>query len=119
MERLTDAGLMVPAALEAVHRAQADGSWAALDEVEQLVEPADLGNALDGRSEARSHGTVPALRQARDPRVDQHRQDRQHPRAEERADRGPRPPPADVPTSGARRRRPDFERRCPASTTSL
>lgn len=55
VQRLTDAGQMAPAGLEAVHRAHADGSWAALDEVEQLMEPADLRTALDSRPEARSH----------------------------------------------------------------
>lgn len=55
VQRLTEAGLMAPEGLTAVRQAQADGSWTALDEVEQLTEPTDLRAALDSRPEARSH----------------------------------------------------------------
>ena len=44
---LTARGLMRPAGLAAVERAQADGSWTALDEVEKLVVPDDLAAAFD------------------------------------------------------------------------
>lgn len=54
VERLTAAGLMAPAGIAVVEAARADGSWAALDEVEDLVEPDDLRRALDGRPAARA-----------------------------------------------------------------
>lgn len=55
VERLTAAGLMAPAGLAAVRGAQIDGSWEALDSVEQLTEPADLRWALDTQPQARAH----------------------------------------------------------------
>jgi uncharacterized protein YdeI (YjbR/CyaY-like superfamily) len=53
IERLAAAGLMAPAGIAAVEAAKADGSWSALDAVEDLVEPPDLAAAL---------GAVPAAR---------------------------------------------------------
>ncbi len=50
---LTEAGLMAPAGLAAVARAQADGTWSALDGVDALEEPADLIAALDAMPNAR------------------------------------------------------------------
>ena len=50
---LTEAGLMAPAGLAAVARAQADGTWSALDGVDALEEPADLTAALDAIPHAR------------------------------------------------------------------
>lgn len=47
IERLTGAGLMRDAGLAVVAAARADGSWIALDEVEDLLEPEDLCAALD------------------------------------------------------------------------
>lgn len=47
IERLTSAGLMRDAGAAAVAAARADGSWNALDEVEDLIEPEDLRVALD------------------------------------------------------------------------
>jgi uncharacterized protein YdeI (YjbR/CyaY-like superfamily) len=44
--RLIAAGLMAPAGLAAVARAQADGSWARLDGASALAEPEDLRAAL-------------------------------------------------------------------------
>jgi uncharacterized protein YdeI (YjbR/CyaY-like superfamily) len=44
--QLIQAGLMHPAGLAAVQRAQADGSWQALEDVETLQVPADLQAAL-------------------------------------------------------------------------
>jgi len=44
--RLTAEGLMTPAGLSAVERAQADGSWTRLDEIEAEVVPPDLAEAL-------------------------------------------------------------------------
>jgi uncharacterized protein YdeI (YjbR/CyaY-like superfamily) len=66
VERLTAAGLMAPAGLAAVTAAQEDGSWAALDEVEQLREPDDLRAALDARPAARRswHGFPRSTRRA-------------------------------------------------------
>jgi uncharacterized protein YdeI (YjbR/CyaY-like superfamily) len=53
VERLTAAGLMTPAGRAVVEAAKADGSWSALDDVENLVEPDDLRTALDAHPEAR------------------------------------------------------------------
>ncbi len=55
VERLTAAGLMQPAGLDAVAAAQANGRWTALDETETLAEPADLAAALDADPAARRH----------------------------------------------------------------
>jgi uncharacterized protein YdeI (YjbR/CyaY-like superfamily) len=52
--RLTAAGLMTERGLAIVRQAQADGSWTALDDVENLVVPPDLGAALDGQDGARA-----------------------------------------------------------------
>jgi uncharacterized protein YdeI (YjbR/CyaY-like superfamily) len=46
VERLTAAGLMMPAGLAKVEAAKADGSWNALDGVEALEMPEDLDAAL-------------------------------------------------------------------------
>jgi len=53
IERLRAAGLMAPAGLAAVAAAEADGSWTALDAIEDLVEPDDLRAALDADADAR------------------------------------------------------------------
>ncbi|RKS79932.1 uncharacterized protein YdeI (YjbR/CyaY-like superfamily) [Motilibacter peucedani] len=55
VERLTATGLMQPAGLAAVAAAQASGTWSALDEVEDLVEPEDLAAALNAAPGAREH----------------------------------------------------------------
>ncbi|MEL6841002.1 MAG: YdeI/OmpD-associated family protein [Pseudomonadota bacterium] len=47
--RLKSAGLMHPAGLAVVKRSQADGSWSALDDVENLVMPPDLQAAFDAQ----------------------------------------------------------------------
>lgn len=52
IERLTAAGLLHPAGQAKVDRAKADGSWTALDEVEALVIPPDLTNALAANADA-------------------------------------------------------------------
>lgn len=52
VQRLTEAGMMTPIALAAVEAAKADGSWSALDDVEDLVVPDDLAAALDAEPEA-------------------------------------------------------------------
>ena len=51
--RLIDAGLLAPAGRAAIDRAQADGTWSALDDVENLIVPDDLAEALDARPPAR------------------------------------------------------------------
>jgi uncharacterized protein YdeI (YjbR/CyaY-like superfamily) len=53
VERLTAAGLMAPAGQAVVDAARESGTWTALDDVENLVEPDDLRAALDADPEAR------------------------------------------------------------------
>ena len=53
--RLLAAGHIEPPGLAAIERAKADGSWTALDDIENLVEPDDLRAALDRDPEARWH----------------------------------------------------------------
>jgi uncharacterized protein YdeI (YjbR/CyaY-like superfamily) len=55
IERLVAAGLMLPAGTAVVEAAMADGSWSALDDVENLVEPPELAAALDAHPPARGH----------------------------------------------------------------
>lgn len=55
IERLTAEGLMLPAGIAVVEAAKADGSWFALDDVENLVEPPELAAALDAEPAARGH----------------------------------------------------------------
>ncbi len=52
---LIDAGLMQPAGRAAVDQAKASGAWTALDDIENLVEPADLCAALDAKPAARQN----------------------------------------------------------------
>ncbi|MCZ7663769.1 MAG: YdeI/OmpD-associated family protein [Thermoleophilia bacterium] len=46
IERLIAEGLMAPAGLAPIEAAKADGTWTMLDDVEDLVVPADLAEAL-------------------------------------------------------------------------
>jgi uncharacterized protein YdeI (YjbR/CyaY-like superfamily) len=46
VQRLIAAGLMLPAGLQKIEQAKADGSWSRLDAVEDLVVPEDLALAL-------------------------------------------------------------------------
>ncbi len=55
VERLTAEGLMLPAGLAVVEAAMASGTWTALDDVEDLLEPPDLRAALDAEPRAREH----------------------------------------------------------------
>ena len=55
VEELEASGLMTDAGRAAIERAKANGSWSALDDVENLVEPAELRAALDADPEARRH----------------------------------------------------------------
>ncbi len=52
--RLEAAGLLLPRGSAVIEAARADGSWAKLDDVENLVEPADLVAALDADPAARA-----------------------------------------------------------------
>ena len=53
--RLEAAGLIEPAGAAVIVAAQADGSWSALDDVEELVVPDDLAAALAGTPPAAEH----------------------------------------------------------------
>lgn len=54
LERLFAAEQMAPAGIAMVEAAKADGSWTALDDIENLVEPDDLRAALDASPAARA-----------------------------------------------------------------
>ena len=71
--RLDAAGLLAAPGRAVVEAARADGSWHALDAVEDLVEPQELRDALDGTPGARALGRLPPLGEAGDPRVDRER----------------------------------------------
>jgi uncharacterized protein YdeI (YjbR/CyaY-like superfamily) len=66
VERLAAARLMRPAGLAAVAAAMADGSWTALDAVEDLIEPDELAAALDTTPAARERwdGFSPSARKS-------------------------------------------------------
>jgi len=53
--RLEEAGLMEPAATAAVQSAKEDGSWTALDDVENLVVPDDLAAAFEAHLGSAEH----------------------------------------------------------------
>lgn len=53
--RLIAAGLMTPAGQATIARAKEDGSWTALDDVENLVIPADLQKAFDATPDAQEN----------------------------------------------------------------
>lgn len=55
VERLDAEGLMTPAGLAAVARAKENGAWNSLDDVEDLIEPSDLADALDAAPGARAN----------------------------------------------------------------
>lgn len=54
-ERLLAAGRMAPAGLAAAEAARVDGSWTALDDVEELRVPDDLARALASNAAAQEH----------------------------------------------------------------
>ena len=69
---LQEAGLMRPAGLAAVALAQQTGTWTALDDVDNLVEPAALAEALDANpSRPAALGGVSAIGPAGHSAVDQ------------------------------------------------
>ena len=49
VERLLADGRMQPAGLAAIEASKADGGWVFLDDIEALIEPPDLKEALKGR----------------------------------------------------------------------
>lgn len=55
VERLMAAGLIRPAGLAAMERAKANGSWTAIDDVEAMVMPDDLAQALAAVPAAQRH----------------------------------------------------------------
>lgn len=55
VEKLIRAKLMTPAGLAVIEAAKMDGAWAALDHVEALVEPDDLGAAFKAHPGSRGH----------------------------------------------------------------
>lgn len=55
IDRLTESGLMTKAGFESVELAKQNGSWNILDEVEELIVPADLETALDLYEEAKDY----------------------------------------------------------------
>ncbi|MBL7950195.1 MAG: YdeI/OmpD-associated family protein [Flavobacteriales bacterium] len=55
VERLIAAKRMTAAGLKVIEVAKANGSWSALDDVEALVVPADLGKALAKNKTAKKH----------------------------------------------------------------
>lgn len=55
VERLLAEGRMAPAGIASVERAKADGSWSALDDIEQGIIPDDLAAALAERPPATKH----------------------------------------------------------------
>jgi uncharacterized protein YdeI (YjbR/CyaY-like superfamily) len=55
VERLIAAGLMTDAGLAVIEAAKQRGTWTALDEMEEGVEPADLASALDADPLARQN----------------------------------------------------------------
>lgn len=55
VDRLAEAGRMAPAGYAVVASAQRDGSWTALDDVENLVEPSQLRAELDAKPDARAY----------------------------------------------------------------
>jgi uncharacterized protein YdeI (YjbR/CyaY-like superfamily) len=55
VERLIESGLMTPAGLAKIEAAKQDGSWAALDAVEDLQIPPDLAQALTDHPPAQEY----------------------------------------------------------------
>jgi uncharacterized protein YdeI (YjbR/CyaY-like superfamily) len=66
IERLEASGQMRPAGRAAVDGAKVSGTWSALDDIDALVEPPDLTEALDGNAAAREawDGFPPSAKRA-------------------------------------------------------
>ncbi|MGB3544222.1 YdeI/OmpD-associated family protein [Rubrivirga sp.] len=63
-ERMIEAGQMTAAGQAAIDRAKADGTWAVLEDVENLIVPPDLASALEAAPPAREEwdGFPPSTR---------------------------------------------------------
>ena len=70
VERLLAEGRMAPAGQAAIDTAKANGAWELLDAVEDLVVPPDLATAFGAPWLGGGVGVLPAVDQARPPRVD-------------------------------------------------
>ena len=55
IEKLIAAGLMMPSGYETIERAKKNGSWTALDDVENLIKPKDLQIAFDANVAAQQN----------------------------------------------------------------
>lgn len=55
VEKLQSQGLMTPAGLAAIETAKQTGAWSVLDEVEDLVVPEDLAQALSANAQAQAN----------------------------------------------------------------
>jgi uncharacterized protein YdeI (YjbR/CyaY-like superfamily) len=55
IKKLGKNGLMMPAGIEKVEKAKKDGSWNILNDVEDLIVPKDLKEALSQNKDAQSH----------------------------------------------------------------
>ena len=55
VKKIIEQGLMTPAGLEKIEAAKKDGSWNFLDDIENLVIPLDLKEALDSNETAKNN----------------------------------------------------------------
>ncbi|HSF54389.1 MAG TPA: YdeI/OmpD-associated family protein [Algoriphagus sp.] len=55
IDRLTEEGLMTKAGFDCIEAAKKNGSWTTLDEVEELIIPKDLENALEEKPNAKDY----------------------------------------------------------------
>jgi uncharacterized protein YdeI (YjbR/CyaY-like superfamily) len=55
VEKLINAGLMTPSGYKMIEIAQQNGTWTALDDVENLINPPDLQAALDANTIAKQY----------------------------------------------------------------
>ncbi len=55
VEKLINAGLMTPSGYKMIEIAQQNGTWNALDDVENLINPPDLQAALDANTTAKQY----------------------------------------------------------------
>lgn len=55
IERLIQDGLMTSAGYESIEKAKQNGSWSILDEVEELLIPADLEKAFENHEESKEY----------------------------------------------------------------
>jgi uncharacterized protein YdeI (YjbR/CyaY-like superfamily) len=55
VKKLIDQGLMTPSGMAVIEQAKANGKWAALDDIENLLIPDDLESMLNANQEAAVH----------------------------------------------------------------